>query len=173
MLRPGVVYRDARVYGHKTTGVHDNEFTPQRITLVGCGLLRPGIAGMRGSMVTRLRACMTTISPPPRMLLRPGIVYRDATGMRGSYGHATTAVHDNKCTPFGGPNPKGEKKTGVLGHGMFFSGRSRAREGTGLQSKAFFDHAVKAGAKPTATFSGGVPPSRRLALTASTAARVR
>ena len=102
---PSRHYRDARVYGHTTTAMHDNEYAPpptdltickkvrsHKRSLVGCNLpfmrlrehltalrawcklmsawsvkpdvLSPGIVGMRGSMVIRLRPCMTMSTPP-------------------------------------------------------------------------------------------------------------
>ena len=66
--------------------IHTQENPPQTRFLVGCSspfmrlaktpddvclgrlkpdVLRPGIAGMRGSMVKRLRPCMTISTPPP------------------------------------------------------------------------------------------------------------
>ena len=53
-------------------------------------MLRPGIIGMRGSMVIRLRPCMTSSTPLPTPARRINIV-----GTKGHAGHGPVAV----CAP--------------------------------------------------------------------------
>ena len=49
-------FRDARVYGHTTTVMHDNEYTPPQ--------LGPANVGMRRSVAKRLGPCMISDIPP-------------------------------------------------------------------------------------------------------------
>ena len=56
---PGVVYRDAMVYGHTTTAMHDNEYTPHPLPPA----LRPKPLGLP----TPIRPILTRPSPNCRV----------------------------------------------------------------------------------------------------------
>ena len=76
-------------------------------------LLRPGTVGMQGSMVIRLRPCVTLEHPPPRAILQRDEHYPCvSTGVPDRAGHFGRSCGPRGCGVQGGPGGRAGSEGG-------------------------------------------------------------